>query len=450
MAAFAHHQRGGTVARHLLHAARQLRRHGAAQLTHIPGDRIGSALADAAAAVQIHTGHAGLRRERKIVRTVRLGGGAALLSRETHDRFAFRRRVGQRGQQRCFAQLRGINPRQCMEVRGLAVAMGDRAGLVEQQHVHVAGHFHRLAGLGQHVGGQRPVHAGNADGRQQAADGGRNQTHQQRDQQQRIDLHTNERTDRRQRRHHHQEGQRHRRQQQGQGDLVRGLLAVRAFHQGDHPVQEAVARLGGDAHDDLVGEHLGAADHATAVGTRFAQHGGRFAGHRRFVDGGQALHDLAIGRDQFPGTDDHMVARAQFGRRDLGLAGPGMRGRQPARAEVLPGASKRGGLAPAARFGHRLGEVAEQHRQQQDRGDRQAEAQRRIAGQRDQGADHCADHHHGHHRAVQQVPGRELDDGVAQGTAPAGAIEQALAAMGRNVQRIRTHGRRSQCSVSDR
>ncbi|KAG1396272.1 hypothetical protein G6F59_013837 [Rhizopus arrhizus] len=163
---------------------------------------------------------------------------------------------------------------------GLAVAEGDGAGLVQQQHVDVAGHLHRLARLGQHVGGQCTVHAGNTNRWQQAADGGRDQAHQQRDQQQRIDLDADRSTDRRQRRHHYQEGERHRRQQQGQRDLVRGLLPVGALPQRDHPVQEAVARFGGHPHDDLVGQHLGAADHAGTVGAGLAQYRCRFAVHR--------------------------------------------------------------------------------------------------------------------------------------------------------------------------
>ena len=65
------------------------------------------------------------------------------------------------------------------ELRGLAVAHGDGAGLVQQQRVHVAGHLDRLAALGDDVGPQRPVHAGDADGRQQGADGRRDQADQQ-------------------------------------------------------------------------------------------------------------------------------------------------------------------------------------------------------------------------------------------------------------------------------
>ena len=45
----------------------------------------------------------------------------------------------------------------------LAVAERDRAGLVEQQHVDVAGRLDRAAGGGDHVGLHHAAHAGDAD-----------------------------------------------------------------------------------------------------------------------------------------------------------------------------------------------------------------------------------------------------------------------------------------------
>ncbi len=50
-------------------------------------------------------------------------------------------------------------------------------------------------------------------------------------------------------------------EQDRQRDLVRGLLALGAFDERDHPVEEGLAGLRGDAHDDLVGQHAGAAGH---------------------------------------------------------------------------------------------------------------------------------------------------------------------------------------------
>ena len=69
-----------------------------------------------------------------------------------------------------------------MKVARHAVAEGDRAGLVEQQRIDVARRFDRTAGGGDDVEADQAVHAGDADRRQQAADGRRDQRDQQRGQ----------------------------------------------------------------------------------------------------------------------------------------------------------------------------------------------------------------------------------------------------------------------------
>ena len=68
------------------------------------------------------------------------------------------------------------------ELDRLAIAEGDGAGLVEQQRVDVARGFHGLAAHGEHVVLHDAIHAGDADGGKQAADGGGNQADQQRNQ----------------------------------------------------------------------------------------------------------------------------------------------------------------------------------------------------------------------------------------------------------------------------
>ena len=72
--------------------------------------------------------------------------------------------------------------RQRNELGRLPVAERDRARLVEQQRVDVAGGFDRAAGHRQHVVLHQPVHAGDADRRQQPADRRRDEADQQRDQ----------------------------------------------------------------------------------------------------------------------------------------------------------------------------------------------------------------------------------------------------------------------------
>ena len=113
--------------------------------------------------------------------TGRAGPQAVLLLGEHDDRAALRRFVGEAGQLRGIGQRIGGDARQRDEVGGLPVAQRDGAGLVEQQRVHVAGGLHRTARHGQHVALHQPVHAGDADGRQQRADRRRDQADQQRD-----------------------------------------------------------------------------------------------------------------------------------------------------------------------------------------------------------------------------------------------------------------------------
>jgi hypothetical protein len=107
--------------------------------------------------------------------------GVVLLFGQHHDGAAFRGFVGQ------ARKLRGVGQFASDAVDGdefhrLAIAQRDGAGLIEQQRVDVAGRFHGFAAHGQHVVLHHAVHAGDADGREQSADGGRDQADQQRDQ----------------------------------------------------------------------------------------------------------------------------------------------------------------------------------------------------------------------------------------------------------------------------
>ena len=81
-------------------------------------------------------------------------------------------------------------------------------------------------------------------------------------------------------------------------DLVRRLLPRRAFDERDHPVEEGLARLRRDAHDDLVREHARAAGDRRAVAARLADHRRRLAGDRRLVDRRDALDDVAVAGDE--------------------------------------------------------------------------------------------------------------------------------------------------------
>ena len=68
--------------------------------------------------------------------------------------------------------------------------------------------------------------------------------------------------------------------------------------------------------DDPVGQDARAAGDARAVAAGLADHRGALAGDRRLVDRGDALDDLAVGRDDLPGLDDDVVAGLELGRGD--------------------------------------------------------------------------------------------------------------------------------------
>ena len=65
------------------------------------------------------------------------------------------------------------------------------------------------------------------------------------------------------------------REQDREGDLVRRLLAVRSFDEGDHPVEERLAALRGDLDDDAVRQHRRAAGDCGAVTAGLADHRAR-------------------------------------------------------------------------------------------------------------------------------------------------------------------------------
>src|SRR3990172_9077749 len=64
------------------------------------------------------------------------------------------------------------------ELSGLTVAEGDGACFVEEERGAVSGGLHRPSAHGKDVGLDESVHAGDADGGQQGADGGGDQRHQ--------------------------------------------------------------------------------------------------------------------------------------------------------------------------------------------------------------------------------------------------------------------------------
>ena len=156
----------------------------AALLLDPPLDRVGRALAELLA-VEVDAAHPGRRRERDERRLVLRELAAAdvvLLLREHDDRAALGRLVGERGELRDLGELARLDAVDRDELGGLAVAERDRAGLVEQEHVDVAGRLDRAARHREHVALHEPVHPGDADRREQRADRRRDQRDEQGDQ----------------------------------------------------------------------------------------------------------------------------------------------------------------------------------------------------------------------------------------------------------------------------
>ena len=88
---------------------------------------------------------------------------AVFLLCEDDDRAPFRRFVGKRRELCCIRQFLFAYTSDGLELGCLAVAEGDRAGLVEEKRVYVARGFDGASGHGKHVEADEPVHAGNAD-----------------------------------------------------------------------------------------------------------------------------------------------------------------------------------------------------------------------------------------------------------------------------------------------
>ena len=210
-------------------------------VTHRLTESVG-ALADREA-VQVHPAHAGLGGEghQGGVADVAFPDVEPLLGQH-HDGATFRRLVGQAGQLgRCGEALLG-DAGQREELRGLAVAERDGAGLVQEQRRAVARRLDRPARHGEHVVLHQAVHAGDADRRQQGADGRRDEADQQGDQDDDLLLGVGVDGERLQGHHGQQEDDRQAGQQDVECDLVRRLLPLGPLDQGDHAIEERLAR----------------------------------------------------------------------------------------------------------------------------------------------------------------------------------------------------------------
>ena len=146
------------------------------------GDGRAGALADLGAVGQVDAGHPRLGGEldEPHRRAAGEGRGRRRPARGRGRRSSGPRASGRRGR-RGRAGSSSRPRRDGHDAAGLTVAVGDGAGLVEQQRADVAGGLDGTARHREHVDPHEAVHAGDADRRQQGADGGRDEADQQRD-----------------------------------------------------------------------------------------------------------------------------------------------------------------------------------------------------------------------------------------------------------------------------
>ena len=109
-----------------------------------------------------------------------------------------------------------------------------------------------------------------------------------------------------------QKDRRQRDEQNIERDFVGRLLPRCALDQRDHAVDERMARLGCDSHDDAVREDASPAGHRAAVASAFPDDGGRFAGDGRFIDAGDSFDDFAIAGNDVARFANHQIANLQL------------------------------------------------------------------------------------------------------------------------------------------
>ncbi len=165
------------------------------------------------------------------------------------------------------------------------------------------------------------------------------------------------------RREHKNDGQAD--EQDGQRDLVWRLLPLGAFDQRDHAIEEALARIGRDAHADLVGDDLrcrrSRAERSPPASRITGAHSPVIAAS--LTEATPAITSPSAGM-RSPAADHHHVAGLRAGAGDLAvLLVAAVAGGRAAPPCFRCGSFSDAALRLAAAFGQRLGEGAEQHRE---------------------------------------------------------------------------------------
>ena len=174
-------------------------------------------------------------------------------------------------------------------------------------------------------------------------------------------------------------------------------------------IEEALAGIGGDADQQLVGKHARAAGHGAAVAAGLADDRRGFAGDGRLIHRGGALNDVAVAGDLLAGDDADDVALAQVRRVHL------FEGRVLAAAmgDELPSRiAERPGLGLAATLGHGLGEIRKKHCEEQPDGDLQDVTERLFRGEELEKGENRADQRDEHHRVFELMARMEFPEGI--------------------------------------
>ena len=184
---------------------------------------------------------------------------------EDDDRASLRCLVRERRELGDLCELALLDAVHRQELGRLAIAEGDRARLVEQQHVDVARCLDSTTRHREHVPLHEPVHAGDPDRGEQCADRRRDQRHEQGDQHGLRGRGPGVERVWPKGRHGRDEGDRQAGEQDIQRDLVGRLATFCTLDERDHAIEEGLAGLLRDLDHEPVGEQLRATRDRRAI-----------------------------------------------------------------------------------------------------------------------------------------------------------------------------------------
>ena len=239
--------------------------------------------------------------------------------------------------------------------------------------------------------------------------------------------------EREQRYRNDEEHQRECHQQDFERQFVRRLLAGSRFHHGDHLVQEAGTRIGGNPHHQPVRKHGSASGNGGAVAASLADDRGRLARDGAFVHRRGTHDDLSVCGNLLFRPHEEQVLLLQGDRVHLFGLSEEEAGWvvhmtplchqalvELVRDHVALGGAQGVGLGLAPAFGERFREVREQDRAPQNDADGQREARRGV-GDAEERQDEESQReyrrhvHHQHDRVFRLLARSKLPERIGHG-----------------------------------